>query len=230
MKNVKLFLPLLLISLTLTGTIAYGQDNKAKDVKSAQRTEINKGASDVVAPEGVLDAAAEAAKLEKEGWKSERYPVADQLNSTWSKICDVTARSKSRYDWVKIMISAQTLKDARDNAFKEAANQLSQQVSNEIINNSMSVMETYGAGQLQFRQIERIIRQVVTQVIQNQMIKTFEVYRERGSLVDIQTYVLVDMDKMLKILTAELTKQMSASSDPETSKKIVAEAIRKIQR
>lgn len=219
MKKVKLAVTMLFVGAMLVSSVAYGQDKNASKTKE-------KISTNVIAPSTSLDVAKEVEQLQKDGWKSVKYDIADMLNSSYQMMCATSNRGVNQNVWVRNSSNATSLKDAQDAAFKKNADILTKMVKNEFMINLYSSMDKQSIGPNGLRQLEMAVNQSIFVVVQNNMVKTFEVYKESDKNYMLQTIYMVNYSKMLKALDTEINKNIAKVPEADKAKEMVSNAIR----
>lgn len=221
MRKLKLVVTMVFVGAMLVNGVAYGQNKGASKSKAPQP-------SDVVAPSSSLDVDKEVEQLKKDGWVSEKYDIADMLNSSYKMMCAMSNGGVNQNVWVRSTANSTSLKEVRQVAFMKNAERLSNLVKNEFMINLYLCMDKQSVGPNVLRQLEMAIQQSVIVVVQNNMQKTFEVYKESDDNFMLQTIYMVNYSKMLKSLETEISKNIANVPESEKAKDLVTKVVKKM--
>jgi hypothetical protein len=215
MKKMKFTLTVVCMMLMLAGVHFEGQ---------AQR---DKG--EIVAPQKGKVAKEEADLLAKDGWKTDKYTIEEQLASTWMLMCTSNpGTGESRYLWVEKEATGENLKDIMVKNYISGITNLTYQLELPFISQCKIVMLQKKASLDQMERMEKIVRQVSPMVVQNMNKKSMEIYRQKDKTYTIRSVYMIDKSKAYDILCEACIKDASANKENATLVEIFKEALNRM--
>lgn len=202
MKILNLFFSVICaVSLLAAGQL-YGQDR------------IDKGA--VMPPVKGDDMKGLASELNREGWKTDRYSIEEQLVSTAKLKGEMNKQTHDAlYLWVQEESSGSNLQEVKEKNYISGINRLSYQVELLFLSQCrLSLMQRNGTAE-QIAAMEKIIVHVAPQVVQNECRKSMEIHRSQDEQVAIRSVYMVDKSKVYDNLCNECIKH--AESDKKNA-------------
>lgn len=201
MKTLKLIVTLVCATLLLTSAQVFGQSRKEK--------------STIVPPVKADNFKEIADRLSNDGWKTSAFSIEEQMAST-AKLQSETNPSDhgAMYFWVKEETTASSLSDAMTANLISAVNNIAYQVEAPFLSQCQLILVNKGATD-RLPAMNKIIAQSVPMVIQSNLRKTMEIYREKDKMNTVQTVYMLDKEKIYDMVVIECSKH--AQADKENS-------------
>ena len=194
MKTLKLMLSLVCAALLLTSVQAFGQNKKNK--------------SDIMPPVKADNFKEIAANLTNDGWKTAEFTIEDQMVSTAKMKAEMSAMSRdAQYLWVMEETTAADLAAGKEANHINAVNKLTYQIELPYLSQCQVILVRKGMGD-KIQLVNKIIRQITPMVIQNNLLKTMEIYREKDNSCKVQTVYMIHKDKIYDMIMDECIKQV----------------------
>ena len=201
MKTLKLIVTLVCATLLLTSAQVFGQSRKEK--------------STIVPPVKADNFKEIADRLSNDGWKTSAFSIEEQMAST-AKLQSETNPSDhgAMYFWVKEETTASSLSDAMTANLISAVNNIAYQVEAPFLSQCQLILVNKGATD-RLSAMNKIIAQSVPMVIQSNLRKTMEIYREKDKMNTVQTVYMLNKEKIYDMVVMECSKH--AQADKENS-------------
>lgn len=189
MKTLKLMLSIVCATLLLTSGQLFGQNKRDR--------------SDIMPPVKADDFKDIAAKLTEEGWKTSAYTIEGQLVSTAKLKGDVSSVSHDAlYLWVMEETTAADLEKAKETNNMDAVNSLTYQVALPFLSQCQTLLIQKGLND-KMKDLNQIVNQITPMIVQNNIIKSMEIYREKDKSFTVRTVFLLNKDKVYDLLVEE---------------------------
>lgn len=189
MKTLKLMLSIVCATLLLTSGQVFGQNKRDR--------------SDIMPPVKADDFKDIAAKLTEEGWKTSAYTIEGQLVSTAKLKGDVSSVSHDAlYLWVMEETSAADMEKAKETNNMDAVNSLTYQVALPFLSQCQTLLIQKGLND-KMKDLNQIVNQITPMIVQNNIIKSMEIYREKDKSFTVRTVFLLNKDKVYDLLVEE---------------------------
>ena len=215
MKKMRLTLTVVCMMLLLAGVHFEGQAQRDK--------------SEIMTPQKGKVAKEEADLLTKDGWKTDKYTIEEQLASTWQLMC--TSRPEtgdSRYLWVEKETTGDNLKDLVVKNYINGVTNLTYQIELPFISQCKMVMLQKRATLDQLESMEKIVRQMSPMVVQNMCRKSMEIYREKDNVITIRSVYMIDRTKAYDYLCEACVKDASGNKENATLVEVFKEAVKRM--
>ncbi len=185
--------------------------------------------SEIMAPQKGKVAKDEAGQLVKEGWKTDKYTIEEQLVSTWSMMCaSRPGTGDSQYMWVERESSGKDLKDVIQKNYINGVTSLTYQLELPYLSQCKLVMLQKKGTLEQAELIEKIVRQMSPVVVQNMTRKSMEIYREQDQTITVRTVYMIDKTKFYDILCEACIKDASANKENAILVDVFKEALNRM--
>lgn len=189
MKTLKLMLSIVCATLLLTSGQVFGQNKRDR--------------SDIMPPVKADDFKDIAAKLTEEGWKTSAYTIEGQLVSTAKLKGDVSSVSHDAlYLWVMEETTAADLEKAKETNNMDAVNSLTYQVALPFLSQCQTLLIQKGLND-KMKDLNQIVNQITPMIVQNNILKSMEIYREKDKSFTVRTVFLLNKDKVYDLLVEE---------------------------
>ena len=189
MKTLKLMLSIVCATLLLTSGQVFGQNKRDR--------------SDIMPPVKADDFKDIAAKLTEEGWKTSAYTIEGQLVSTAKLKGDVSSVSHDAlYLWVMEETSAADMEKAKETNNMDAVNSLTYQVALPFLSQCQTLLIQKGLND-KMKDLNQIVNQITPMIVQNNILKSMEIYREKDKSFTVRTVFLLNKDKVYDLLVEE---------------------------
>lgn len=193
MKTLKLMLSIVCATLLLTSGQVFGQNKRDR--------------SDIMPPVKADDFKDIAAKLTEEGWKTSAYTIEGQLVSTAKLKGDVSSISHDAlYLWVMEETTAADLEKAKETNNMDAVNSLTYQVALPFLSQCQTLLIQKGLND-KMKDLNQIVNQITPMIVQNNILKSMEIYREKDKSFTVRTVFLLNKDKVYDLLVEECIRQ-----------------------
>ena len=197
MKTLKLSLSIVCATLLLISGPVFGQKDK----------------SDIMQPVKADNFKGMAAKLFEDGWKTEAYTIEDQLVSTAKLKGEMSPMTHdAMYLWVMEETTAADLAGAKEANNMNAVNKLAYQIQLPFLSQCQILLTQKGAID-RMKDMNKIVNQIAPMIVQNNIRKSFEIYREKDKAFSVQTIYILNKDKVNDMLVEECIKHAEGSRE-----------------
>ena len=189
MKTLRLMLSLVCATLLLTSVQTFGQNKR--------------GRYDIMPPVKADNYKEMAAKLTEEGWKTDAYTIEEQLVSTAKLKGEVSGKTHDAlYMWVMEETTAADIAKAKEINNMDAVNSLSYQVALPFLSQCQTLLIQKGAND-RMKELNQIVNQITPMIVQNNIMKSMEIYQEKDKSATVRTVFLLNKEKVYDMLVEE---------------------------
>lgn len=196
MKTLKLMLSIVCATVLLTSGQVFGQNKRER--------------SDIMSPAKADNYKEIAAKLTEEGWKTSAYTIEEQLVSTAKLKGEVSpVTHDALYLWVMEETTAADMAKAKETNNMDAVNSLSYQLALPFLSQCQILLIQKGATD-RLKDLNQIVNQITPMVVQNNIVKSMEIYLEKDKSAMVRSVFLLNKDKVYDMLVDECIHQAVA--------------------
>ena len=189
MKTLKLMLSIVCATILLTSGQVFGQNKRDR--------------ADIMPPVKADNFKEMADKLTEEGWKTAAYTIEEQMVSTAKLKGEMSSVSHdAMYLWVVEETTAADMAKAKETNNMDAVNSLSYQVALPFLSQCQILLMQKGAND-KMKDLNQIVNQITPMVVQNNMIKSMEIYLEKDKSATVRSVFLLNKDKVYDMLVEE---------------------------
>lgn len=193
MKTLKLMLSIVCATLLLTSGQVFGQNKRDR--------------ADIMPPVKADNYKEMAAKLKEEGWKTDVYTIEEQLVSTAKLKGEMSpVYHDALYLWVMEETTAADIAKAKETNNMDAVNSLTYQVALPFLSQCQILLVQKGANE-KMKILNQIVNQITPMIVQNNILKSMEIYLEKDKSVAVRSVYLINKSKIYDMLVEECIHQ-----------------------
>ena len=140
-----------------------------------------------------------------------------------------TVSNDAQYLWVMEETTSSDLASSKEANHINAVNKLTYQIELPFLSQCQVILSRKGLGE-KLQVLNKVIRQITPMVIQNNLFKSMEIYREKNNTFTVQTVYMIDKDKIYDMIVDECIKHVQADKENAILVDFIKEAKIKIDK